>query len=180
MANLLPIGLRHRNWGMSHNSSGDCRQCNAGILEDKTHLLQCRQPSNFAEVFKYEFAATWPDEENAAPYVADFLTQRGLNVTQFTGIMDNHLLSLLSTLPANVGKKPTALAPLKSLWRVVYYHIWIPRCETVSHTDRILGYKPLDKKRVVRPLTASTPTNRSLGFGRSQSQDRLIWHSTVS
>lgn len=150
------------------------------MLEDKPHLLRCRPLGNFAEIFKQEFVLTWTEEEYAAPFVADLLLHRGLNITSFTGVLDDQLLALLTPLPANVPKKPTALALLKSLWRVLYYQIWVPRCETVSQTDRILGYKPTDKKRATRPVATNKPVSRSLGFGRSQTQDRLIWHSLTS
>ena len=107
--------------------------------------------------------------------MADILLNRGLCLALFDGTLNESLEHLLRRFPPAFCKAKTAVSLLQALWRVVYQSIWVPRCEETVRTERVLGIRPTDKRQTHAGPTEPRPAQTSLGFGRSQAQDRQIW-----
>jgi hypothetical protein len=63
-------------------------------------------------------------------------------------------------------------AILKCMWRVVYYKIWLTRCQETIPQERLLGITP--KLKLIYTKTthpSTTPKSKALKFGISLAQD---------
>ena len=97
----------------------------------------------------------------------------------FDGMLNHNLVTAISQL----GELPfsfdfLAALLLKCLWRVIYYHIWLPRCQETIQKERTLGIDPKLKLQYSAPPTSNTPNSLALKFGISLSQDHSCWRST--
>jgi hypothetical protein len=148
-------------------------------VERPQHLLECPAvpaglPS-FEAAFLTELDKVWEDEECPSQVVGEMLLHFGLGLGHFDGLLNEDLAAKLRLIPPITGKTSAATAVMKALWRVVHQGIWLPRCEETIATERIIGIRPADKRQTHAGPTEPRPVQTSLGFGRSQAQDRRIW-----
>jgi ribonuclease HI len=181
IADLLPIGSRLKRWGCLANPSGVCRRCE---LEEETlaHLTSCPSISiNFNEHLIEQVESILGLEKSKC--VIQKLRSCPIQLSVFDGTLNNSLCAAILALD-ELPFSFTFLCKiiLKSMWKTVYFNVWLPRCQSTIQKERLLGIPPRLKRQYRLTGTSPRPTtpSRALKFGISLDQDRACWKSTFS
>jgi hypothetical protein len=148
-------------------------------VETAQHLLECPAVPNglpsFEAAFQAELEKVWHDKDCPSDIAGGTLLGLGLGLHHFDGVFNETLVERFRFFPPITSKTAAATSVMKALWRVVYHGIWLPRCEDTIRTERTLGIRPAHKRLTHTGPTEPRPASTSLGFGRTQAQDRHIW-----
>jgi hypothetical protein len=104
-----------------------------------------------------------------------------LSLHHFDGTANTALLELLKTIPlSSFSYQTLAEIVLSILWTIVYYQIWLPRCQETIAFEKENKITSEMKRRYQLQLPPATKTKPSsaLKFGISSSLDAQCWRST--
>ena len=98
----------------------------------------------------------------------------------FDGTANTALLELLKTIPlSSFSYQTLAEIVLSILWTIVYYQIWLPRCqETIAFEKENKITSEMKRRYQLPPATNNSKPSSALKFGISSSLDAQCWRST--
>jgi hypothetical protein len=152
-------------------------------LEEETlaHLTSCPSISiNFNEHLIEQVESLLGLEKSKC--VIQKLRSCPIQLSVFDGTLNNSLCAAILALD-ELPFSFTFLCKiiLKSMWKTVYFNVWLPRCQSTIQKERLLGIPPRLKRQYCLTDTPSRSMHsRALKFGISLDQDRACWKSTFS